>query len=161
MVEGWKLISIGFVAMEEHSDINIRYHQGTSFVVCKYCCKLFKADFTNCYSRTYPKILEILFHWGERIAFDHHPVCFNWIDLFNHQVTHALRVEDDRLLILILVASFIIIGMIVIIGVVSCVLLCFEEDIAADVEDQVLWNLVLLYHFITLFLCYFVFLFPF
>ena len=63
--------------------------------------------------------------------------------------------EDDRLLILILVASFIIIGMIVIIGVVSCVLLCFEEDIAADVEDQVLWNLVLLYHFITLFLCYF------
>ena len=52
---------------------------------------------------------------------------------------------------MILVASFIIIGMIVIIGVVSCVLLCFEEDIAADVEDQVLWNLVLLYHFITLF----------
>ena len=47
--------------------------------------------------------------------------------------------------------------MIVIIGVVSCVLLCFEEDVAADVEDQVLWNLVLLYHFITLFFCYFVF----
>ena len=64
--------------------------------------------------------------------------------------------EDDRLLILILVASFIIIGMIVIIGVVSCVLLCFEEDIAADVEDQVLWNLVLLYH---LLLCFFVTLF--
>ena len=75
--------------------------------------------------------------------------------LLNHFV---FREEDDRLLILILVASFIIIGMIVIIGVVSCVLLCFEEDIAADVEDQVLWNLVLLYHFITLFfllLCYF------
>ena len=42
-------------------------------------------------------------------------------------------------MILILVASFIIIGMIVIIGVVSCVLLCFEEDIASDIEDQVVF----------------------
>ena len=49
----------------------------------------------------------------------------------------ASREEDDRLLILILVASFIIIGMIVIIGVVSCVLLCFEDDIGSDIEDQV------------------------
>ena len=54
--------------------------------------------------------------------------------LLNHFV---FREEDDRLLILILVASFIIIGMIVIIGVVSCVLLCFEDDIGSDIEDQV------------------------
>ena len=66
----------------------------------------------------------------------------------------AFREEDDRLLILILVASFIIIGMIVIIGVVSCVLLCFEEDIASDIEDQVVFVAGALIIFIALIVLY-------
>ena len=57
-------------------------------------------------------------------------------------------------MILILVASFIIIGMIVIIGVVSCVLLCFEEDIASDIEDQVVFVAGALIIFIALIVLY-------
>ena len=38
--------------------------------------------------------------------------------------------EDDRLLILIIVSSFIILSLILIIGITSCILICFEDSLS-------------------------------
>ena len=54
--------------------------------------------------------------------------------LFNYLSLNPTE-EDNRLFILILVASFIIISMIVIIGSTACILLCFEESIEEKEEE--------------------------
>ena len=44
------------------------------------------------------------------------------------------REEDVRLLLLIVASSFIIISMMLVIGVVSCILLCFEDSLHDEEE---------------------------
>ena len=61
--------------------------------------------------------------------------------------------EDYRLVILIVVSSFIILSLILIIGITSCILICFEDSIS-DVNNQTykqLHQVRVLFHFLILF----------
>ena len=49
-------------------------------------------------------------------------------------IIHSQPEEDYRLMILIIVSSFIILSLILIIGITSCILICFEDS-AVEYRD--------------------------